>query len=98
MHHDQRSGLGKGICLELDDFKVKDLTTVRSSKVLAPLRLQILLVTCGLGFTVLGGSVMVEQVMRRIKGLPGSSHEARVENGMPGGGEELTPSSSRLAA
>ncbi len=75
--------IGKGICLELDDFKVKDLTTVmvkQSPGTVAPadpardVRPRI---------TVLGGSVMVEQVMRRIKGLPGSSHEAGTENGCP---------------
>ena len=46
-----------------------------------PQRMQILLVVSGFVFAVLAGSVLVEQVLRRIKGLPGSSEEAGAEPG-----------------
>jgi hypothetical protein len=62
---------------------------VAGEQVFTPLRLQILLVTCGFGFSVLGGSVVVEQVLRRIKGLPDSSEEAESDTGAPGGGRAI---------
>jgi hypothetical protein len=40
-----------------------------------PERLRILLVVSGFVFAVLAGSVVVEQVLKRIKGLPGSAEE-----------------------
>ena len=46
-----------------------------------PQRMQILLVVSGFVFAVLAGSVLVEQVLQRIKGLPGSSEEAGAEPG-----------------
>ncbi len=48
-----------------------------------PQRLQVLLVVSGFGFAVVAGSVLVEQVLQRIKGLPGSSEEAGAEPGPP---------------
>ncbi|MGD1054387.1 MAG: hypothetical protein ABR950_11255 [Candidatus Dormibacteria bacterium] len=63
-----------------------------------PQRLQILLVVSGFVFAVLAGSVLVEQVLRRIRGLPGSVEEpaalsgedgavpAHAESGAPAGG------------
>ena len=48
-----------------------------------PQRLQVLLVVSGFVFTILAGSVLVEQVLQRIKGLPGSSEEAGAEPGPP---------------
>ena len=40
-----------------------------------PQRMQVLLVVSGFVFAVLAGSVLVEQVLQRIKGLPGSPEE-----------------------
>jgi hypothetical protein len=40
-----------------------------------PQRIQVLLVVSGFAFAVLAGSVLVEQVLQRIKGLPGSPDE-----------------------
>ena len=48
-----------------------------------PQRMQVLLVVSGFVFAVLAGSVLVEQVLQRIKGLPGSSEEAGAEPGPP---------------
>ncbi len=48
-----------------------------------PQRMQVLLVVSGFVFAVLAGSVLVEQVLQRIKGLPGSSEEAGAEAGPP---------------
>ncbi len=48
-----------------------------------PQRLRVLLVVSGFGFAVVAGSVLVEQVLQRIKGLPGSSEEAGAEPGPP---------------
>jgi len=48
-----------------------------------PQRLQVLLVVSGFGFAVVAGSVLVEQVLQRIKGLPGSSEEAGAAPGPP---------------
>jgi hypothetical protein len=53
-----------------------------------PQRIQVLLVVSGFAFAVLAGSVLVEQVLLRIKGLPGSPEELESperEDGAAGG-------------
>ena len=51
-----------------------------------PHRTSLLLVASGLLFATLAGSVVVEAMLRQIKGLPHSSEEAEAAQGAPAGG------------
>jgi len=58
-----------------------DIAAAAGHRFFGPQRMQVLLVVSGFVFAVLAGSVLVEQVLQRIKGLPGSSEEAGAEPG-----------------
>jgi len=66
-----------------------------------PQRIQVLLVVSGFAFAVLAGSVLVEQVLQRIKGLPGSPDELESlerEDGAADGDATGAPPAARSSA
>ncbi|MFI5313772.1 MAG: hypothetical protein ACHQ06_06415, partial [Candidatus Dormibacteria bacterium] len=66
-----------------------DLAGSLGQQFFTPQRGAILLITAGLLVTVFAGSVFVEEVISRIKGLPASSAEAEGLKGAPAGGKVI---------
>ncbi|HEY7926997.1 MAG TPA: hypothetical protein VIG86_06195 [Candidatus Dormibacteraeota bacterium] len=66
-----------------------DLAGSLGQQFFTPQRGAILLITGGLLVTVFAGSVFVEEVISRIKGLPASSAEAEGLKGAPAGGKVI---------